>query len=136
MLNYTPNLKTPSRTLRKNMTAAEQTLWWRIRGKQLLGVQFYRQKPIGPYIVDFYGPAAHLVIEVDGSQHLEDEHLQKDDARDQCLADEGLLVLRFDNFQVLRETDAVVEKIVGVMEGRLGKSPPAPLFQRGECLEG
>ena len=58
------------------MTDAEHRLWFRLRRKQLLGLQFYRQKPIGKYIVDFYAPAVALVIEVDGGQHFE-EHLRQ-----------------------------------------------------------
>ncbi len=49
-------LKQPSRELRKSMTDAERLLWSRLRRKQINGVQFYRQKPLGNYIVDFYGP--------------------------------------------------------------------------------
>jgi very-short-patch-repair endonuclease len=108
------------------MTDAEQLLWSRLRRKQLHGVQFYRQKPLGPYIVDFFAPGAGLVIEVDGSQHLEAEHLERDRQRDQCLADEGLLVLRFDNREVLLETEAVLERIVEEIVRRR-KSPLAPL---------
>ena len=70
MLRYNPALKERARQLRKQMTAAENELWSRLRLKQVLGVQFYRQKPIGDYIVDFYAPKAKLVLEVDGSQHL------------------------------------------------------------------
>ncbi len=51
-------------------SAVEHRLWFRLRRKQLLGVQFYRQKPIGKCIVDFYGPAVALVIEVDGGQQI------------------------------------------------------------------
>jgi len=68
-------------------------------------VQFYRQKPIGNHIVDFYSPKVKLVIEVDGSQHLEPNHVQKDLARKNYLQTQGLLVLRFDNLQVLQKTD-------------------------------
>ena len=125
MRGYSNNLKPPSRELRRNMTDAEQQLWFRLRRKQLHGVQFYRQKPIGPFIVDFFGPGAGLVIEVDGSQHLETEHLEKDRQRDQCLADMDLLVLRFNNREVLLETDAVVERIAEEVQRR--KSPLAPL---------
>jgi very-short-patch-repair endonuclease len=64
-----------AREFRKNMTEAEQALWFRLRRKQLLDVQFYRQRPIGNHVVDFYAPSAKLVIEVDGSQHLEKDHL-------------------------------------------------------------
>ena len=52
------------------MTDAEHRLWFRLRCKLVLGVQFYRQKPIGKYIVDFYAPAVVLVIEVDGGQQI------------------------------------------------------------------
>jgi len=83
-------------------------------------VQFYRQKPIGNHIVDFYSPKVKLVIEVDGSQHLEPNHVQKDLTRKNYLQTQGLLVLRFDNLQVLQKTDEVMEKIYGVVATRLG----------------
>jgi very-short-patch-repair endonuclease len=111
------------------MTDAERVLWSRLRGKQLLDAQFYRQKPIGPYIVDFYCHAAALVIEVDGGQHYETEHAGKDSERDKCLADAGLMVMRFDNRQVLLETDAVIEEIPRVMHER--QIPPGPPLQSG-----
>ena len=72
MLRYNNRLKPKARDLRKNMTDSENVLWSRLRRKQLLGVQFYRQKPIGNYVVDFFAPRARLVVEVDGSQHMED----------------------------------------------------------------
>src|SRR6266496_6502559 len=111
MLPYSRNLKEPARSLRKEMTDAEKRLWSHIRCKQVLGVQFYRQKPIGPYIVDFYAPAAKLVIEVDGCQHLEDDHRKRDIDRDAVLRELGVRVVRVDNIRVLRETDAVMEEI-------------------------
>ena len=125
MREYRQNLKSPSRELRGNMTDAEQVLWFRLRRKQLHGVQFYRQKPIGPYIVDFFAPGAGLVVEVDGSQHSEPEHFERDRIRDLCLADVGLLVLRFNNRDVLLETEAVLEQISEEIQRR--KSPLAPL---------
>jgi very-short-patch-repair endonuclease len=130
MLEYNRNLKPPSRELRKNMTDAEQLLWSRLRGKQLLGSQFYRQKPIGPFIADFYCHAAALVIEVDGGQHYEVEHAKKDAERDKYLSDAGLLVLRFDNLQVLLETDDVLEEIFKMIEER--QIPPNLPLQREE----
>jgi very-short-patch-repair endonuclease len=102
------------------MTDTEQLLWYHLRRKQILGIQFYRQKPIGPFIVDFYAPAAKLIIELDGSQHLEKNHARRDLQRDEDMAEMGLLVLRFDNLQVLKETEAVLEKIHRVCEERLG----------------
>ena len=126
MLPYGKNLKESSRTLRKEMTDAEQVLWSRLRRKQILGIQFYRQKPIGPYIADFYAPAVKLVIEADGCQHMEEEHREYDAVRDTFLKANGLMVLRFDNRQVLIETDAVMEEIFRVCCER--SSPP---FEKG-----
>jgi very-short-patch-repair endonuclease len=74
MLSYEENLKKPSRQLRHNMTNTERFLWSKLKMKQLNGYQFYKQKPIGNYIVDFYCPAAKMVIEVDGGQHFSDEN--------------------------------------------------------------
>jgi hypothetical protein len=74
ILLYNNKLKYRARFLRKNMTESEQKLWSRLRGKQLLGVQFYRQKPIGNFIVDFFAPKAELLVEVDGSQHSEEHN--------------------------------------------------------------
>jgi very-short-patch-repair endonuclease len=114
------------------MTDAEQMLWSRIRRKQIRGAQFYRQKPILNYIVDFYCAKAHLVIELDGSQHFDLEHQQKDAARDKALVTQGLRVLRFDNRQVLAETASVLAVIDGVVGERLGMEiPPNPPFSKG-----
>jgi very-short-patch-repair endonuclease len=71
MLPYNRRLKTKARSLRTKPTDAELHLWHRLRRKQILGVQFYRQKPIANYIADFYAPVAKLVVELDGAQHWE-----------------------------------------------------------------
>ena len=126
---YQQSLKAPSRKLRKQMTDAERTLWSLLRGKQILGIQFHRQKPIGRYIVDFFAPAVNLVIEVDGSQHLEGEHLLCDVERDSFLKKQGLAVLRFDNRQVLVEAEFVINEIFRVCGERL--NPPCPPFAKG-----
>ena len=118
MERYNPKLKENSRTLRTDMTDAERVLWHRLRRKQIQGVQFYRQKPLLAYIVDFYCPAVKLVIELDGSQHFEEDHQAKDQVRDDALAGLGLRVLRFDNRQVLLEMDAVLEMINGIVKER------------------
>lgn len=111
MKPYNKNLKQASRDLRNNMTEAERLLWSKLRGKQILGLQFYQQKPLLNFIVDFYCPSANLVIECDGSQHSTIEGLEADRIRDEALAQLGLKVLRFDNGQVLNEIDGVVEVI-------------------------
>jgi very-short-patch-repair endonuclease len=101
------------------MTDTEQRLWARLRRKNLLGVQFYRQKPLGHYIVDFYAPRAGLVVEIDGSQHLEAAHVARDAQRDAYLTRQRLQVLRFHTTQILQELDAVVEVIFRTLEERL-----------------
>src|SRR3990172_5323476 len=101
MLRYNSNLKDKARELRKNLTDSESALWSHLRNKQLLGIQFYRQKPIGEHIVDFYAPGAKLVVEVDGSQHLGGDHALKDRRRDGYLVSLGLKVLRFNSREVL-----------------------------------
>ena len=119
MLKYSPKLKGNARQLRQNLTDSERALWQRLRGKQLADVQFYCQKPIGHYIVDFYAPKAKLVIEIDGSQHFEAQHAEKDKNRDEYLGSLGLMVLRFNSRQALKETDAVMEFIYQAITMRL-----------------
>ena len=119
MQPYNKSLKPFSRTLRSEMTDAEQCLWQRLRGKQICGAQFYRQKPLLSFIVDFYCPRAKLVIELDGAQHLEAGHQIKDAARDDELAKLGIKVLRFDDRQALMEIDAVVAAIYDQVVTRL-----------------
>ena len=101
------------------MTDSERVLWSRLRGKQLLGVQFYRQKPIGEYIVDFYAPKTKLVVEIDGFQHMQGEQVAKDKCRDDHLAEKGIKVLRFNSREVILETDEVVKGIYRTMAERL-----------------
>lgn len=113
MLPYNKRLKGCSRKLRKNMTNAERLLWSEVRRKQLKGYQFYRQKTLGDYIVDFYCPEVNLIIEVDGGQHYSNEGKQKDRLRDDYMASLGLKVLRFSDIEVSRNLKEVVEKILG-----------------------
>ena len=125
MLRYRSNLKPTGRRLRSEMTECERLLWSRLRRKQLHGVQFYRQKPIGNYIVDFYAPAARLVVEVDGSQHQDRIHAQNDAHRDESLKSQGLRVLRFTNSQVADDLDAVVWFVAEALKS------PLPPFTKG-----
>jgi len=131
MLKYNPNLKHIARSLRTEMTHSEQMLWSRLRKKQLQSTQFYRQKPIGDYVVDFYAPKTKLVVEVDGPQHLGLEHRQNDGERDAYLTNSGLQVLRFGDMQVLQEIDAVVDAILQALVELQGENPPNPPLQKG-----
>jgi very-short-patch-repair endonuclease len=118
MLRYKQHLKKKARHLRKNMTNSERVLWSRLRGKQVFGLQIYRQKPSGEYIVDFFIPKAKLVIEVDGSQHSVSENVARDQIRDAYMNSVGLQVLRFNSNAVLKETDAVVDVIARAVQER------------------
>jgi len=111
MIPYRKDLKAVTRDLRKNMTDAEKLLWSEIRSKQLKGVQFYRQKPLGSYIVDFYCPSAKLIIEVDGGQHYSDEGQTKDAQRDAYFNKLGLRVKRYSDREVLKNINDVLEDI-------------------------
>jgi len=118
---YNRKLKEHARRLRKNMTDTERFLWSRIRGKQLNGYQFYRQRPIGNFIVDFYCPAARLVIELDGGQHFEEEGKTMDMLRDDYLRGIGIRVLRFSDRDVFKNIEGVIEEILGNLP-----EPPNP----------
>jgi very-short-patch-repair endonuclease len=107
------------------MTDAERSLWSKIRMKQLKGFIFYRQKPIGGYIADFYCPKAKLVVEVDGGQHFTEEIAEYDKIRDECMSNLGLRVLRFTNTEVLGNIEGVIERIVS-------KIPLSPPLRKGE----
>jgi len=103
------------------MTDAEIALWTRLRRKQLYNLQFYRQKPLANFIVDFYCPSARLVIEIDGGQHYTDEGVLSDSLRDAELSTMGLCVLRFSNLDVLGNLDGVIAEIVRYLEAELGE---------------
>ncbi|MEK6560359.1 MAG: DUF559 domain-containing protein [Nitrospirota bacterium] len=103
MLKYNKALKHFSRELRKNLTEAEKFLWGKVRGKQLKGCQFYRQKIVGNYIVDFYCPKTRLIIELDGGQHYIKEGTVKDMIRDEYMAGLEIKVLRFSDREVFED---------------------------------
>ncbi|MCA0458080.1 MAG: DUF559 domain-containing protein [Chloroflexi bacterium] len=98
-----------AREMRSQPTPAENHLWKGIRKEQVLGFKFRRQHTIDRFIVDFYCTTARLVIEVDGSIH--EEQQENDQLRTEFLESLGLRVLRFTNGEVLRYTDAVVQRI-------------------------
>jgi very-short-patch-repair endonuclease len=98
-----------ARTLRKTQTEVERLLWSKLRGKQISGYKFYRQYPIDNYILDFYCPAKKLAIELDGSQHMNNETY--DEERTKHLAEESITVLRFWNNDVTNNIDGVLERI-------------------------
>ena len=109
------------RTLRRNMTDAEQALWKRLRGCQVNGCKFRRQHPFRDFILDFACLETRLVIEIDGGQH---NGSAQDMARDQVLENADFRVMRFWNNQVLNEIESVVEGIWSALETHPHPSPP------------
>jgi len=106
---YKPKLKSIARTLRKNMTLSEILLWQQIKGKQFLGFDFHRQKPILDYVVDFYCPKLKLVIEIDGDTHIGKE--QEDKVRQERIEALGLHVLRYSDLEVKTNMDGILMHI-------------------------
>jgi len=111
MLEYNKKLKKASQKLRGSMTDAERMLWSKLKGKQLKGLQFYRQKIIGNYNVDFYCAKASLVIEVDGGQHYTEAGRTADAERDRYLQSPGLRVFRYSDTDVRTNITGVGESI-------------------------
>ena len=97
------------RHLRRNQTPAERALWQHLRRKQLGGLRFRRQHPIGRFVVDFYCPARRLVIEVDGESHA--YQAEYDVSRTAWLEMQGYHILRFTNADVRENINAVLAAI-------------------------
>jgi len=96
------------------MTDAERRLWLRLRDRRLQGHKFRRQHPLGPYVLDFFCEASKLVVEIDGSQHANNE--AKDATRTQWLEAHGCHVLRFWNNDVLTNIDGILTTILAAAE--------------------
>ncbi len=97
------------------MTDAERLLWSKLRRKQVKNFQFYRQRIIGNYIVDFYCPSSKLIIEVDGGQHYQDEGDRRDKVRDDYMKNLGMKILRVLDREVLKNLHGVVERIYEIL---------------------
>lgn len=106
-----PHLRDIRKMLRKNLTPAEATLWNMLKGKQLEGRKFRRQTSIENYVVDFYCAQERLVIELDGSVHSHPAVAENDKYRDERLQDLGYTVLRFENKDVFKLPDWVLDEI-------------------------
>src|SRR5574341_146240 len=109
--------------LRREPTPAEAKLWAYLRGLREEGIHFRRQHAIGKYITDFCAPRKKLVIELDGSQHL--EHQEHDENRTKYLESRGYTILRFWNDQVMNDMEGVIESIPEALESKLRGGAPA-----------
>jgi very-short-patch-repair endonuclease len=126
-----------ARKLRKNSTNAERRLWFVLRDRRLLGYKIRRQRPIGPYIVDFACVEQRLVIEVDGSQHAES---QADEFRTRWLENRGWRVLRIWNNDISNKREDVLAAILNALKPSptqpCGLCPPSPAErERESCVE-
>ena len=110
------NFTVLARQLRSKSTKSENYLWRYLRRRQIAGYKFRRQCCVGNYIVDFVCFEKMVIIELDGSQHLQDR--DKDRQRDNWLEQQGYTVLRYWNDQVFKETGAVLEQIHEVVSGK------------------
>ena len=111
--NYNKALKPYAQKLRREMTKEEQHLWYQFFKPQ--GIKAKRQQIIRTFIVDFYIPSASLAIELDGSQHYEQEARIRDAERDAALSRIGILVLRYSNSDInLRFRDVCMDILLHI----------------------
>ena len=117
-------MKGKARILRENQTDAERVLWYPLRDRRLAGHKFRRQHPIGAFIADFVCIEDRLVVELDGGQHA--LRSEEDNQRSTYLKSKGYRVFRFWNDQVLRDTQAVLEGILRILESDAPSPCPSP----------
>ena len=110
----TREIEQAARHLRQNLTPSEATLWTALCNRQLEGLKFRCQHPVGSFIVDFYCPSCKLVIEIDGSIH--DQQQDYDQARTDQLQDFGYSVLRFTNDEVINDLSKVINQIIEAVQ--------------------
>ena len=113
MIPYNKKLVANARVLRKNMTPEEKRLWYDFLKRLPLNVR--RQHNIENYIVDFYIAKKKIVIEVDGGQHFLPEHKKTDEQRDADLSTWGIIVLRYSNYDIKNNFNAVVTDVLGYL---------------------
>ena len=111
IIPYNPKLKEFARKLRNDSTRTEIFLWLKLKGKQMYGYDFHRQKPIDNYILDFFCYELMLGIEVDGYSHQFLEVFNKDGVKEKRMNELGITVLRFSDEQVLKEMENVIRAI-------------------------
>ncbi|MBU0473813.1 MAG: DUF559 domain-containing protein [Bacteroidetes bacterium] len=122
IIPYNPKLKQLARKLRNNSTKSEVILWNYLKGKQIKGYDFHRQRPIKNYIVDFYCSELKLAIEIDGESHYGNE--VKDDIRQKEIEKYGVSFLRFDESQIYFNLDGVMKIIENWVELRKKEHTP------------
>ena len=118
-----------AKALRKNMTKEERKLWYDFL--RTYPVKFLRQKPIGNYIADFYCAKANLVIELDGSQHYDENGIKKDRERTEFLNSYNITVIRFSNLDIHNNFIGVCEHIDNFVQQSLSQHSLTAPFSQG-----
>jgi very-short-patch-repair endonuclease len=113
-----PRLLSYARRMRREPTDAEKKLWSRLRDRQIGGFKFRRQVPLGGYILDYFCKEAKLGVELDGGQHADAEEARYDAGRDEALRKLGVEVLRFPDDEAIKDTDAVLARILEIALAR------------------
>lgn len=113
-------MKQIARELRRNQTDEEKQLWRALRGRRFAGFKFRRQHPVGDFVLDFYCPDAKLDIELDGFQHGWPQGIQRDEAREKFVAEQGIETLRFWNHQWRQNREGCLLKIWNAVQRRTG----------------
>jgi very-short-patch-repair endonuclease len=111
IIPYNPKLTQLAKKLRNESTETEIYLWLKLKGKQMYGYDFHRQKPIDNYILDFFCYNLMLGIEVDGYSHEILEVHNKDIVKEKRMNELGITILRFSDFEVLRDMENVIRAI-------------------------
>jgi len=132
IIPYNTKLKEFARQLRNNSTKSEIRLWYYLKGKQRLGYDFHRQKPIDSFIIDFYCCDLLLAIELDGITHTFEGAVEKDNARDERLRSFGITILRFEDSIVFKNIDLVLEEIDETILKLKHLNPPLNPLRGGE----
>ena len=111
IIPYNPKLKEFARQLRNNSTKSEIFLWKHLKGKQMMGYDFHRQKPLDNYIVDFFCHELMLAIELDGYTHQLEDVIKKDEKKEKKLNELGVNVLRFQDKEIYNDVENVLRVI-------------------------
>lgn len=119
-----------ARQLRRQMTEAERRFWYLLRSRRFARYKFRRQHPVGRYIIDFACCEARLAIELDGGQHMENQHYDR--RRSAWLKQQGWRVIRFWNSDIRKHEEAVLEEIRRILLEILPSPRPLPERERGK----
>jgi len=120
-----------AKALRRALTQPELMLWTRLKRRRPDAPVFRNQHPMGPYILDFYCPAAKLAIEIDGATHGEDEQIAHDERRDWWLKQQGVTVYRTSGSSVFRDADQVADAVRLMADALIATPLAFPVYGEG-----